>query len=180
MSNIDNGQDYSSNLNAKWEMDEFIKFGKEETEIALETIGTLEPELGIFQTDEGDDISTLAQRVIDIFITKRKNLLDKNISQINNEITVRHILNRESIERIGSELKETSIFIERLESFVMGQNHGADLARVESLRRIGNLRNEQRHNTIKCWENLVILRKDLRNQIAEREAIARTQQLLSF
>jgi hypothetical protein len=175
-----NGHDYISKLKEKWEMEEFIQSGKEEKVTGLDTIGTLEPEPNDFQPIEGEDISKLADRILDLFISKRKDLLEENISQINNEITVRHVLNHESDNEIGTELKDTEIFIEHLAGFVMGQNRGADLARVESLRRMGNLRNEQRHNTVKCWENLVILRKDLRNQIAEREAIVRTQQLLSF
>lgn len=180
MSVHDNGYDYTSKLKDKWEMQEFIQSHKIKELTGLDVIGIIEPEPSVIKPIEGEDISKLAGRILDVFISKRKDLIEKNISQINSEIRVRHILNNDSEKDIGAELMDTEIFMTRLECFVMGQNHGADLARVESMRRMINLKREQRQNTVKCWENLIILRKDLRKHIAEREAIVRTQEILSF
>jgi len=137
----------------------------------------LEDELGplseIARTKSPERAEPIASYFSDKLLT-----LHQDISQINDEIVSRKRLLDRSQDDIDYQITKTASSLEQL-VFRIGYNRAIDQKRNFLERELANLRRERRATRLRFWEDVVQLRRELRETTAAYRDAVRKMNLIS-
>lgn len=126
-------------------------------------------------------IPTEEQRAIEPFETyfsEKLNSLKDEIQQISTEITTRHDFTHKFLYEIDYQIREAAFSLSEFKFWGVGYNNGVDKKRNHLERMLSDLRKERRSTELRCWEDIISLRKDLREALSEYKDIIRRGNIL--
>jgi len=95
--------------------------------------------------------------------------LRHRIRQLSEEIQTRHELENEFLAEIDYQMGKAATSLKEFHAWGIGYNTGVDVKRNFLERLLANLRKERRNAELRTWEDVVALRRDLREAAAQRE-----------
>ena len=102
----------------------------------------------------------------------------KSAEQIQQEIQTRQQLMDNSLREIDYQISQCAFSLEQFQFFGLGYNVGVDMRRNLLERMLADLRKERRNTQLRAWENVIALRKGLRDTLAEYYDILRRYRLI--
>jgi hypothetical protein len=96
------------------------------------------------------------------FITDRLRAARQTKDQLRREMDLRVKMHRHFLKEIKSQITYAQFSLEKFSGWGVGYNTGVDVKRNHLERILLQLRNERRASVLKTWEDLVRIRKDLR------------------
>lgn len=100
----------------------------------------------------------------------------QSIDQINDEIVSRKHLMDHSLDQVDYQISRASLNLGQL-VFRIGYNRSIDMTRNVLERELANLRRERRATRLRFWEDVVQLRRELREVTAEYRNTLRKMEL---
>ena len=115
---------------------------------------------------------------LDIYFGEKLNSLRDTIDQISQENTTRHEFANSFLYQIDYQIRECAFSLSEFHSWGIGYNTGVDKKRNHLERMLNDLRKERRATELRCWEDIVALRKDMREALTEYKDILRRGSML--
>lgn len=101
---------------------------------------------------------------LESFFLDRIYPLKKDIEELRKEINVRFKLNYHFLEEIQQQILTAETSLKEFRFWGVGYNTGVDVKRNHIERILSNLKTERRRLKLRCWEDLISLRKELRKK----------------
>jgi len=114
----------------------------------------------------------------DVYFSEKLSSLKDTIDQISEEMTTRHEFAGRFLYQIDYQIRECAFSLAEFNSWGVGYNTGVDKKRNHLERMLNDLRKERRAAELRCWEDVVALRKDMREALAEYKEIVRRGEML--
>lgn len=114
----------------------------------------------------------------DVYFSEKLSSLKATIDQISEEITTRHEFTDSFLYQIDYQIRECAFSLAEFNSWGVGYNTGVDKKRNHLERMLNDLRKERRATELRCWEDIVALRKDMREALTEYKEIVRRGEML--
>lgn len=113
----------------------------------------------------------------DYFTYKIKDLREV-IDHIKKEISVRFEMKKEFDKELDYQLSKAAFSLSEFKRWGLGYNTGVDVKRNMLEKQLTDFRREKRRTELQCWEDIIGLRKDLRNTLEEYKALLNRKELL--
>jgi hypothetical protein len=114
----------------------------------------------------------------DVYFSDKIDSLRDSIQQVSTEITTRHEFAYKFLYQIDYQIRECASSLAEFRHWGLGYNTGVDKKRNHLERMLADLRKERRATELRCWEDIVALRKDLRDTLTEYKDIIRRGRML--
>jgi len=115
---------------------------------------------------------------LDVYFGEKLSSLRDTIDQISEEITTRHDFASNFLYQIDYQIRECAFSLSEFNSWGIGYNTGVDKKRNHLERMLNDLRKERRATELRCWEDIVAIRKDMRETLTEYKGILRRGSML--
>ena len=112
------------------------------------------------------------------YFSEKLDYLRDTVGQISAEITTRHEFTNKFLYQIDYQIRECAFSLSEFRFWGIGYNTGVDKKRNHLERMLSDLRKERRATELRCWEDIVSLRKDLRDTLSEYKDILRRGRIL--
>jgi hypothetical protein len=113
----------------------------------------------------------------DFFTYKIKDLREA-IDHIKKEISVRFEMKKEFDKELDYQLSKAAFSLSEFKRWGLGYNTGVDVKRNMLEKQLTDFRREKRRTELQCWEDIISLRKDLRNTLEEYKGLLNRKELL--
>jgi hypothetical protein len=113
------------------------------------------------------------------FLAGRSADLARSIGELKDEMRIRTGLRDYSLTEIDSQIHYLQASLEEFSHWGVGYNTGVDVKRNWLEKQLGDLRKERRRLQVQCFADLVDLRAELREAVAEYHQLSRRQRLLA-
>ncbi len=124
---------------------------------------------------EGQPMPLPELEPVERYLRSRTDDAGLDVHQIEDEIVSRRRLMDRQLEEIDYQVNRAAFSLKQLD-FRVGYNDAVDFKRNWTERELANMRRERRNLRLRCWEDIVALRKELREaQKQYRDALARRQ-----
>lgn len=128
----------------------------------------------LFNLDE-TIVTTPGLDPVERYLRSRTDDADMDIQQLKDEIVSRHRLMDHQIEELDYQISRASFSLKQSD-FRVGYNSAVDFKRNWTERELANFRRERRNLRVRCWEDIVSLRRQLREAVRQyRDARARRE-----
>lgn len=114
----------------------------------------------------------------DVYFSEKLGSLRDTVDQVSAEITTRHEFADKFLYQIDYQIRECASSLSEFDRWGLGYNTGVDKKRNHLERMLSDLRKERRATELRCWEDIVALRKDLRETLTEYKDIIRRGRML--
>jgi len=114
----------------------------------------------------------------DVYFSEKIDSLRYSVQQVSAEITTRHEFANKFLYQIDYQIRECASSLAEFNRWGLGYNTGVDKKRNHLERMLSDLRKERRATELRCWDDIVALRKDMRNTLSEYKDILRRGRLL--
>jgi len=104
--------------------------------------------------------------------------LRKKIDHLNKEISSRFQMKEKFQKEIDYQIQECAFSLKQFQFWGLGYNRGVDMKRNLLERQLANLRKERRGVELRTWEDIISLRKELRNALEEYKAAVRRYRMV--
>jgi hypothetical protein len=104
-------------------------------------------------------------------IVERIELLKDKIQGLIEDIATRQALNKLVLGRLGSEIAYCGFLLKDMDKWALGVNHSIEFRRTHLFKEWLGLKRSYSEEKIKCWRDLVWLRKELRECVEEYRLI---------
>jgi hypothetical protein len=111
------------------------------------------------------------QAVLGTTLSQRKQLLKEHISELRADIRRRERLQERLLEKTGLQTTDMEHLLGTVKSFSLGSYPSVDMRRTHLERQITALENRSLDEQIRCWKDLVALKKELREVLEEYHLI---------
>ncbi len=112
---------------------------------------------------------------VERYLRSRTDDAGLDVQQLRDEIVSRRRLMDRQLEEIDYQVGRAAFSLKQLD-FRIGYNDAVDFKRNWTERELANMRRERRNLRLRCWEDIVALRKELREALKQyRDAAARRQ-----
>ncbi len=138
------------------EFDEAKRRAARKPDLIQELLADLEPQQP--ESRPGD---------IDGYITDRAHVARKRVSEVRGELTTRLELNTKFMTEIDTEIRYLQLSLDQFAGWGVGYNTGVDVKRNHLERQLQQLRTERRGAELRTWDDLVKVRKELREAMKE-------------
>jgi len=115
---------------------------------------------------------------LDDFFTYKIKDLKEFIDHITKEISVRFEIKKEFDKELDYQLSKAAFSLSEFKRWGLGYNTGVDVKRNMLEKQLTDLRREKRRTEIQCWEDIISLRKDLRNILEEYKTLLNRKEVL--
>jgi hypothetical protein len=112
------------------------------------------------------------------FFTYEIKDLRESIDQINKEISIRLDIKDEFDKELDYQLSKAAFSLSEFKRWGLGYNTGVDVKRNLLEKQLQDLRREKRRTELQCWEDIISLRKDLRNTLDEYRTLLNRKEVL--
>jgi len=113
----------------------------------------------------------------DFFTYKIKDLRE-NIDHIKKEISVRFKMKKEFDKELNYQLSKAAFSLSEFKRWGLGYNTGVDVKRNMLEKQLTDFRREKRRTELQCWEDIISLRKDLRDVFEEYKVLLNRKEVL--
>lgn len=113
----------------------------------------------------------------DFFTYKVKDLREA-IDHIKKEISVRFEMKKEFDKELDYQLSKAAFSLSEFKRWGLGYNTGVDVKRNMLEKQLTDFRREKRRTELQCWEDIISLRKDLRNTLEEYKTLLNRKEVL--
>ena len=113
----------------------------------------------------------------DFFTYKIKDLRE-SIDHITKEISVRLEMKEEFDKELDYQLSRAAFSLSEFKRWGLGYNTGVDVKRNMLEKQLTDFRREKRRTELQCWEDIISLRKDLRNTLEEYKTLLNRKEVL--
>jgi hypothetical protein len=114
----------------------------------------------------------------DVYFSDKLNSLSETVNEISTEIGARHEFANKFLYQIDYQIRECASWLSEFNRWGLGYNTGVDKKRNHLERMLSDLRKERRATELRCWEDIVALRKDLRDTLTEYKDVIRRGRML--
>lgn len=114
----------------------------------------------------------------EFFIYKLKDL-GKTIDQLNKEIRTRLEMKQTFDAELDYQISKAAFSLEQFKFWGLGYNTGVDVKRNMLERQLADFRREKRRIELQGWEDIISLRKELREALEEYNSLLRRKNTLS-
>jgi hypothetical protein len=104
---------------------------------------------------------------IDSYITDRAHVTRQRVSEVRAELATRLDLNTKFMAEIDAQINYLQLSLEQFAGWGVGYNTGVDVKRNHLERQLQQLRTERRGAELRTWDDLVKVRKELREAMKE-------------
>jgi len=113
------------------------------------------------------------------FFTYKIKDLGKTIDQLNKEIRTRLEMKQTFDAELDYQINKAAFSLERFKFWGLGYNTGVDVKRNMLERQLADFRREKRRIELQGWEDIISLRKELREALEEYDSLLRRKNTLS-
>ena len=103
---------------------------------------------------------------VERYLRTRSDDADVDVQQLKDEIVARQRLMDHQIEELDYQISRASFSLKQLD-FRVGYNAAVDFKRNWTERELANFRRERRNLRVRCWEDIVSLRRQLRDAMKQ-------------
>jgi hypothetical protein len=114
----------------------------------------------------------------DVYFSEKLASLRDTVEQVSTEITTRHEFANKFLYQIDYQIRECASSLSEFNRWGLGYNTGVDKKRNHLERMLSDLRKERRGTELRCWQDIVALRKDLRDTLNEYKDVIRRGRML--
>ena len=114
----------------------------------------------------------------DVYFSEKLGSLRDTVDQVSAEIITRHEFADKFLYQIDYQIRECASSLSEFNCWGLGYNTGVDKKRNHLERMLSDLRKERRGTELRCWQDIVALRKDLRDTLSEYKNIIRRGRML--
>lgn len=104
---------------------------------------------------------------VDSYLNARLDTAQRGVDQIHREIHARRQMTQGFLEQLDSAIHYVTVSLDKFSGWGVGYNTGVDVKRNHLERQLQQLRAERRSTEQQAWGDLVRLRKELREAVAE-------------
>ena len=160
------GAEYYAWLSQERELDQLLRSRK-----AKKVVEKLLKEVPEIEADE-------AEAPTDKYFNERLAVAGKQATQLRQEIETRVELHDYFLARLDYQIREAAFSLSQVSSWGIGYNTGVDVKRNFLERQLAQFRKERRETELRAWEDIVDLRKELREATAEYRELRRRYRLM--
>jgi len=166
---MDEGSYYEEWIRLEREIDEILKAKKEKD--LLEQL-SVKPEIL-----KPGEIRKPTEPVSEYFYEKLRTTTE-TIEKLAEEIRTRKEFTDRFLYQLDYEIREAAFSLEQFKTWGIGYNTGVDVKRNFLERMLANLRKERRATELRAWEDIITLRKDMREALSEYRELLRRDKLV--
>lgn len=104
---------------------------------------------------------------IESYFADRVDIVRRRLDQTRNELQTRLTLHTAFTEEIDAQIGYCQVSLEKFAGWGVGYNTGVDMKRSNLERQLQQLRSERRRTEVQAWDDVVRLRKELREALQE-------------
>lgn len=147
----------------KPEFEEVKRRAKQPKDLVAELLGDLdtEPEPSSAHFD------------IDQYFKEREQTSQRRVREIRHEIDIRQRIPADFVKQIDLQISYAALALEKFSHWGVGYTTGVDVKRNHLERQLLQFRIERRAAELRTWEDMIKLRKELREAMAEYRSAAR-------
>jgi len=129
------------------------------------------------EQDSTDNERLSPSPVLGDTLSQRKKLLKERIEELIADIRKREKLEEETLEKAGTEDAGLQFLLDQVRTWSLGNYPSVDMRRTNLEREILALKKAGWDEQLRCWRDLVMLKKELREALEEYHLIASAEDL---
>lgn len=117
---------------------------------------------------------------VEAYFEQRAAKLRQQIRQLKDEIEARYEMESQFLHQLDYQIGKAATSLKEFQFWGIGYNTGVDVKRNFLERQLADLRKERRNTELKTWEDIIALRKELREALGEYHELKRRAGLMDY